>query len=304
MKIDPVFRRVLLSYWKVRALVDFAMSAFVTLLLVVDPVGLVPAFLAATHGLTEQDRRTIAIRAPLIAAEILLTLALCGNWLLRQLGIGIAAFQIAGGLLLFGVSYGMIFGDRPHREAREADKARSEHAADIAVFPLAIPLMAGPGAIATTLLLSSAAGATPRLIIVIVNILLVCLISVLCFRVSSLIATTLGRTGNAVFSRLVGILLAAYSVQFVLGWNCCSSNNERLGQAAGGSRSRIADRPRHYPRRGRSVRSGSISTSVSRNDWLVNRLRSCRSCGGCARPRARCPRHRVAIRACTASLRP
>lgn len=166
--------------------------------------------------MTEQDRRTIAIRAPLIAAEILVTLALCGNWLLRQLGIGIAAFQIAGGLLLFGVSYGMIFGDRPHREAREADKALSDHAADIAVFPLAIPLMAGPGAIATTLLLSGAAGATPRLILVIVNILLVCLISVLCFRFSSLIARTLGRTGNAVFSRLLGILLAAYSVQFVL----------------------------------------------------------------------------------------
>ena len=83
-------------------------------------------------------------------------------------------------------------------------------------FPLAIPLMAGPGAIATTLLLSSAAGPTPRLIIVIVTILLVCLLCMLCFRLSSLIARTLGRTGNAVLSRLLGILLAAYSVQFVL----------------------------------------------------------------------------------------
>jgi len=197
-------------------LVDFAISAFVTLLLVVDPVGLVPAFLSATHGMSEHDRKTIATRAPLIAAAILVTLALCGNWLLRPLGIGIAAFQIAGGLLLFGVSYGMIFGDRPHREAREADKALSEHAADIAVFPLAIPLMAGPGAIATTLLLSNAAGATPRLIIVIVTILLVCLLCMLCFTLSSLIARTSGRTGNAVFSRLLGMLLAAYSVQFVL----------------------------------------------------------------------------------------
>ena len=134
----------------------------------------------------------------------------------RALGIGIAAFQISGGLLLFAVSYQMIFGDRPHREAREADKALSEHASDIAVFPLAIPLMAGPGAIATTLLLSNAAGATPRLIIVIVTILLVCLLCMLCFRLSSLIARTLGRTGNAVFSRLLGMLLAAYSVQFVL----------------------------------------------------------------------------------------
>jgi multiple antibiotic resistance protein len=144
VQVDPMSRWMFLSYWKV-AVVDFAMSAFVTLLLVVDPVGFVPAFLSATHGLTEQARTTIAIRSPLIAAAILVTLALCGNWLLRQLGIGIAAFQIAGGLLLFGVAYGMIFGDRPHREARETDKALSEHASDIAVFPLAIPLMAGPG---------------------------------------------------------------------------------------------------------------------------------------------------------------
>src|ERR1700737_3393319 len=150
-----------------RALIDFAMSAFVTLLLVVDPVGRVPAFLSATHGLSEQERTAIAIRSPLIAAAMLVALALCGNWLLRQLGIGIAAFQIAGGLLLFGLSYGMVFGARPHRGAGEADKALSEHAADIAVFPLAIPLMAGPGAIATTLLSSSAAAGVPRMIIVI-----------------------------------------------------------------------------------------------------------------------------------------
>jgi multiple antibiotic resistance protein len=197
-------------------LIDFAMSAFVTLLLVVDPVGLVPAFLSATYGLSEQERTAIAIRSPLIAAAMPVALALCGNWLLRQLGIGIAAFQIAGGLLLFGLSYGMVFGDRPHREAREADKALSEHAADIAVFPLAIPLMAGPGAIATTLLLSSAAAGVPRMIIVIIIILLVCFICMFCFKLSSLIARTLGRTGNAVLSRLLGILLAAYSVQFML----------------------------------------------------------------------------------------
>jgi multiple antibiotic resistance protein len=197
-------------------LIDFAMSAFVPLLLVVDPVGLAPAFLSATYGLSEQERTAIAIRSPLTAAAMLVALALCGNWLLRQLGMGIAAFQIAGGLLLFGLSYGMVFGDRPHREAREADKALSEHAADIAVFPLAIPLIAGPGAIATTLLLSSAAAGVPRMIIVIIIILLVCFICMLCFKLSSLIARTLGRTGNAVLSRLLGILLAAYSVQFML----------------------------------------------------------------------------------------
>jgi multiple antibiotic resistance protein len=196
--------------------IDFATSAFVTLLLVVDPVGLVPAFLAATRGFGEHDRAQIAIRSPLIAAAILVGLALCGNWLLRQLGIGIPAFEIAGGLLLFGVSYQMIFGDRPHREARETDKTVAEHVSDIAVFPLAIPLMAGPGAIATTLLLSGAAGGTAKLVILIVIILLVCLTCMLCFALAVPIAKTLGNTGNAVLSRLLGILLAAYSVQFVL----------------------------------------------------------------------------------------
>ncbi len=198
-------------------MLDFALSAFVTLLLVIDPVGLVPAFLAATHGLPDKDKRAIVIRAPLIAAAILVVLAVCGNWLLRQLSIGIPAFQIAGGLLLFGVSYRMIFGDRPYRDAREADKVVSESASDIAVFPLAIPLMAGPGATATTLLLASdATGSLGRLMIVITIIVLVCLFCMVCFATSALIARTLGRTGNAVLSRLLGILLAAYSVQFVL----------------------------------------------------------------------------------------
>lgn len=197
-------------------MLDFALSAFVTLLLVVDPIGLVPAFLAVSSGIEDKDKRAIVLRAPLIAASILVVIALVGNWLLRQLGIGIPAFQIAGGLLLFGVSYRMIFGDRPHREAREADKAMSEHASDLAVFPLAIPLMAGPGAIATTLLLTGNAADATRLAIIIAIILLVCLLCMLSFTFAGLIARSLGRTGNAVLSRLLGILLAAYSVQFVL----------------------------------------------------------------------------------------
>jgi multiple antibiotic resistance protein len=195
---------------------DFATSAFVTLLLVVDPVGLVPAFLSATNGLAEKDRDMIALRSPVIALAIKVGLALFGNWLLRQLGIGIAAFQIAGGLLLFGVSYQMIFGDRPQRELRETGKAMSEQASDVAVFPLAIPLMAGPGAIATILLLSGNAVSIAHLLVLIAVIALVCALCVVCFRGAKLVARTLGRTGNAVLSRLLGILLAAYSVQFVL----------------------------------------------------------------------------------------
>ncbi|MGY8676557.1 MarC family protein [Bradyrhizobium sp. UFLA05-153] len=195
-------------------MIDFAMSAFVTLLLVVDPVGLVPAFLVAAEGSAAETGPELP--SGLIAAAILVGLALCGNWLLRQLGISIPAFQIAGGLLLFAVSYRMVFGDRPHREARETDKTMAEHVSDIAIFPLAIPLMAGPVAIITTLLLSSAAGTTSRLVVVILIILLVYLICVICFALAVPIAKSLRNTGNAVLSRLLGILLAAFSVQLVL----------------------------------------------------------------------------------------
>jgi hypothetical protein len=121
----------------------------------------------------------------------------------------------------------MVFGDRPHREAREADKALSEHAAVIAVFPLAIPLMAGPGAIATTLLLSSAAAGVPRMIIVIIIILLVCFICMFCFKLSSLIARTLGRTGNALVQAARDPARSVFGSVHA-GWNCCGSNNERL----------------------------------------------------------------------------
>ena len=163
-----------------------------------------------------KTKRTIALRAPLIAASILVVIALIGNWLLRQLGIGIPAFQIAGGLLLFGVSYQMIFGDRPHREAREADKATSEHASDVAVFPLAIPMMAGPGAIATTLLLTGDAGYGPRLAIIIAVVLAVCLLCMLCFVLGEPDCPHPRAYRNAVLSRVLGMLLAAYSVQFVI----------------------------------------------------------------------------------------
>jgi multiple antibiotic resistance protein len=106
------------------ALVDFAISAFVTPLVVVDPLGLVPSFVSATQGFSEKDREMIALRAPVSASGNMVWLALFGSWILpSKLAIGLPAFQIAGGLLLFGVSYRMIFGDRPQRKLRETAKA-------------------------------------------------------------------------------------------------------------------------------------------------------------------------------------
>ena len=196
---------------------EFLISALVTLLVVVDPVGLVPAFLAATDGLSDQFRRRIALRACLIAGGILIGAALIGDWLLRQLGITLPAFRIAGGLLLFAVAFEMVFGLRVQRAAKDAEQAVEEHVHDMAAFPLAIPLMAGPGAITATILLAGQAAYRPQwlavLLVVVVAVMAACLMA---FFAAERIGKLLGVTGNVVLSRLLGVILAALAVQYVV----------------------------------------------------------------------------------------
>jgi len=143
---------------------DYLISALVTLLVVVDPVGLAPIFLAVTHDLPAAARRRIAVRSTIIAGGILAGTALGGNWLLGKLGITLPAFRIAGGLLLFAVASEMVFGVRIERQSKQAEDALEEHVRNVAAFPLAIPLMAGPGAITATLLLAGQAGRAPLLL--------------------------------------------------------------------------------------------------------------------------------------------
>ena len=141
--------------------VEFLVSALVTLVVVVDPIGLVPSFVAVTDGLPDASRRAVGLRACLIAAAILAGTALIGDWLLRTLSISLPAFRIAGGLLLFSIASEMVFGLRTTRQSRQAESALEEHVRNIAAFPLAIPLMAGPGAITATVLLSGRASGDP-----------------------------------------------------------------------------------------------------------------------------------------------
>src|SRR5580692_7566158 len=136
---------------------NFLISALVTLLVVVDPVGLVPTFTGITHGLSESLRREVGLRAAVIAGAILIGVALIGDWLLSVLAISLSAFRIAGGLLLFSIATEMVFGVRMRREGEVAEQAVEERARNIAAFPLAIPLMAGPGAITATVLLAGRA---------------------------------------------------------------------------------------------------------------------------------------------------
>ena len=196
---------------------EFLVSALVTMVVVIDPLGLVPTFIAITHGLPNRSRRAVALRACLIAAAILAGVAVIGDRLLRTLSIGLPAFRIAGGLLLFSIASEMVFGVRIERQSKEAEEVIEEHVRNISAFPLAIPLMAGPGAITATVLLAGRAGGDPVhmgiLLAVVAAVLALCFVV---FALAAHIASLLGTTANVVLSRLLGVLLAALAVQFVI----------------------------------------------------------------------------------------
>lgn len=199
-------------------LFDAVLSALVTLIVTVDPPGLAPIFLSLTTGMSDSERRKVAVRAVLIAFVVMTATALGGAPLINMLGISLPAFRIAGGLLLFTIGYQMIFAGGQESKAETAEKAVTEdHIRNIAAFPLGIPLMAGPGAITAILLLAGRAQGEPLkvalLIGVIATVVLACLIS---FLLASKIARLLGVTGNIVLTRLLGVILSAMAVQFVI----------------------------------------------------------------------------------------
>jgi multiple antibiotic resistance protein len=197
---------------------DYLLSAFVTLLVVVDPVSLAPVFAFLTRNQPPAAQRRIALNACLIAAAILGGVAVAGDWILAQLGISLPAFRISGGLLLFALAFDMVLGWRGEREGKAAEQAvHEEHIHRIAAFPLAIPLMAGPGAITATLLLAGRAHEDAVYISMLLGI--IAAVVAICFVVYLLagrIARLLGMIGNAVLSRVLGIILAALAVQYVI----------------------------------------------------------------------------------------
>jgi multiple antibiotic resistance protein len=192
-------------------MVTFLISALVTLFVVIDPVGLGPIFIGLTAGLTRPVKRKIALEACVITFFVLAGSALFGDWLLARLGISLAAFRIAGGLLLFAIAFEMVFGRRVEREADQAGAG-----SHIAAFPLAIPLMAGPGAITAMVLLAGRmSGNVMGFALLIAIMALMLAVSYLVFFTSSYLERLLGAQGQAVFGRLLGVLLAALAVQYV-----------------------------------------------------------------------------------------
>ncbi|MCC6001993.1 MAG: MarC family protein [Pararhodobacter sp.] len=194
----------------------FLIPAFVTLFVVIDPVGLAPLFIALTGGMTPRERLGVGLRACVISAVLLTLFGLAGEAILAGIGITLPAFQIAGGILLFLTALDMLFDRRGQRRAGHARPATGP-ADDPSVFPLAMPLIAGPGAMAAMILLVGESGWDWQGVVAVHLVMLAVIVLAFgLFLIASPIERALGATGTMVVTRLLGMLLAALSVQFVL----------------------------------------------------------------------------------------
>ncbi len=202
-------------------MLDLFIDSLIVMFVVVDPVGLAPMFAALTQGESPAAKRRLAIRGTFIAGTILVIFVLAGDSLLSALGIGMPAFQISGGLLLFLLAVDMVFARQSGlRSTTEREQREAEAKKDISVFPLAIPLIAGPGALTSVLLMVGDQGDDPRVIGTVLAVLCVVLLATLASLLfSARLMSFMGETGANVVSRVLGVILAALAVQFVLnGW--------------------------------------------------------------------------------------
>lgn len=197
---------------------DIALTAFATLFVIIDPVGLAPLFIALTQDMSPATRRKIALRACIVGFCVLALFGLAGEALLGLIGIGMPAFRISGGILLLLIAIEMLFEKRTERRERQADTAEAVvHHNDPTVFPLATPLIAGPGALATMILLVGQNRGDLAAQATIFGVMaLVILATYILFRLGDLMGRVLGKTGINMITRLLGMLLAALAVQFVI----------------------------------------------------------------------------------------
>lgn len=196
---------------------NLVVNAMATLLVTLDPPGLAPIFLGLTVGMNRAERTQVALRGSIIAFAILAAFALLGAGILGVLGISMAAFRIAGGLLLFFIAFEMVFERRQERKKKSSEVAiTKDHIRNIAVFPLALPLIAGPGAISATLLLAGSLS-SPVGRAALIGVIALCVAAVfVTLYVAERIDRYLGVTGRAILTRLLGVILAALAVQFVV----------------------------------------------------------------------------------------
>ena len=199
------------------AMTELFISAFITLFVVIDPPGCAPIYAGLTKGASAAQQRAMAVRATVIAAVILLVFALFGEQLLGALHIQLDSFRIAGGLMLFWIAFEMVFEKRTQRREQRAEKVAADPLAeDVSVFPMAMPMLAGPGAIASIMLLMSGARGTNETLVILAALAAVLLLTMLSLIAAGPLIRLLGDRVEAVITRLLGVLLAALAAQYVI----------------------------------------------------------------------------------------
>ena len=197
-------------------MIELYISSLITFFVVIDPPGCAPIYAGLSAGASAADRRAMAFRAVGVAAAILLVFALFGEDLLRGLGISLASFRIAGGIMLFLIALEMVFEKRTERREDRAAKVQAEHVEDVSIFPMAMPMIAGPGSIASVMLLMARNDGLQRSAVVLAALGTILLLTLLALLAAGPMMRMLGARIEAVITRLLGVLLAALAVQFVM----------------------------------------------------------------------------------------
>ncbi len=198
-------------------MIELYISSLITFFVVIDPPGCAPIYAGLSAGASTLQKRAMALRAVGVAAAILFVFALFGEALLKGLGISLASFRIAGGIMLFLIALEMVFEKRTERrEDRAAKVASDPEVEDVSIFPMAMPMIAGPGSIASVMLLMSRNGGIERQAVVLGAMVTILLLTLLALLAAGPIMRILGAKIEAVITRLLGVLLAALAVQFVL----------------------------------------------------------------------------------------
>ena len=198
-------------------MIELFVSSLITFFVVIDPPGCAPIYAGLSSGASPLQRRSMAIRAVGVASAILFVFALVGEKLLHGLGISLASFRIAGGIMLFLIALEMVFEKRTQRrEDRAAEVAADPHVEDVSIFPMAMPMIAGPGSIATVMLLMARTNGLQASLVVLAAMVTILLLTLLALLAAGPLMRLLGTRIEAVITRLLGVLLAALAVQFVM----------------------------------------------------------------------------------------
>jgi len=197
-------------------MIELFVSAFVTFLVVIDPPGCAPIFASLTSRTSPAHRRAMALRSVGIAAGILLFFGLLGQDLLGALGVSLSAFRIAGGILLFLIAIDMVFEKRTERREHRAEEVSAREADDISVFPMAIPMIAGPGSIASIMLLMARSEGLIASLVVLGALAATLVLTLLSLLLAGPLMRLLGHRMEAMLTRLLGVILAALAAQFVI----------------------------------------------------------------------------------------